>query len=185
MSETGPGTIHQNSSTYLLPAGDNSSFNTLRSSPNGRHFETFSNVFFYKNVYIWIKISLNFVSKVPINNNILLVQIMVWRRPGDKPLSEPMMVSLPMHICVTRPQWVKRASIQTVIFLSNISVWSSYMQYVPWNMHTAVACIVFWSSYMQYVPWNMHTAVVCSVFWSSYMQYVSWNLCTAVWHIES
>ena len=35
-----------------------------------------------------------------------LVQIMAWRRPGDKPLSEPMMVSLLTHICVTRPQWV-------------------------------------------------------------------------------
>ena len=33
-----------------------------------------------------------------------LVQIMAWRRLGDKPLSEPMMVSLPTHICVTRPQ---------------------------------------------------------------------------------
>ena len=32
---------------------------------------------------------------------------MAWRRPGDKPLSEPMMVSLPTRICVTRPQWVK------------------------------------------------------------------------------
>ena len=31
---------------------------------------------------------------------------MVWRRSGDKPLSEPMMVRLPTHICVTRPQWV-------------------------------------------------------------------------------
>ena len=29
-----------------------------------------------------------------------------WRGPGDKPLSEPMMVSLTTHICVTRPQWV-------------------------------------------------------------------------------
>ena len=35
-----------------------------------------------------------------------LVQIMAWRRPGDKPLSEPMLDSLPTHICVTRPQWV-------------------------------------------------------------------------------
>ena len=35
-----------------------------------------------------------------------MVQIMAWRRPGDKPLSEPMMVSLPTHICVARPQWV-------------------------------------------------------------------------------
>ena len=32
---------------------------------------------------------------------------MAWRRLGDKPLSESMMVSLPTHICVTRPQWVK------------------------------------------------------------------------------
>ena len=31
---------------------------------------------------------------------------MAWRRPGDKPLSEPMMLSLLTHICVTRPQWV-------------------------------------------------------------------------------
>ena len=31
---------------------------------------------------------------------------MAWRHSGDKPLSEPMMVSLPTHICVIRPQWV-------------------------------------------------------------------------------
>ena len=43
----------------------------------------------------------------PINNIPALVQIMAWHRSGDKPLSEPMMVSLLMHICVTQPQWVK------------------------------------------------------------------------------
>ena len=32
---------------------------------------------------------------------------MAWRWPGYKPLSEPMMVSLLTHICVTQPQWVK------------------------------------------------------------------------------
>ena len=32
---------------------------------------------------------------------------MVWRRPGHKPLSEPMIVRLPTHICVTRTQLVK------------------------------------------------------------------------------
>ena len=31
---------------------------------------------------------------------------MVWCWPGDKPLSEPMMVRLLIHICVARPQWV-------------------------------------------------------------------------------
>ena len=35
---------------------------------------------------------------------------MAWRRSGDKPLSEPMIISLPTHVCVTRPQWVKVAS---------------------------------------------------------------------------
>ena len=42
-----------------------------------------------------------------INNILALVQIMAWHQPGDKPLSEPMMVRLPTQICVTRPQWVK------------------------------------------------------------------------------
>ena len=32
---------------------------------------------------------------------------MAWCPPGDKPLSESMMVSLVTYICVTRPQWVK------------------------------------------------------------------------------
>ena len=52
------------------------------------------------NVWIRIKISLKFVPKCPIDNIPALVQIMAWRRPGDKPLSEPMMVSLLTHICV-------------------------------------------------------------------------------------
>ena len=51
--------------------------------------------------------SLKFVPKVRINNVPSFVQIMAWSRPGDKPLSEPMMVSLLTHICVIRPQWVK------------------------------------------------------------------------------
>ena len=69
---------------------------------------TFSCIFLNENVWIPIKISLKFVPKGRINNVPALVQIMAWRRPGDKPLSEPMMVSLPTHICVTRPQWVNR-----------------------------------------------------------------------------
>ena len=58
-------------------------------------------------IAISIKFSLKFVPKDPMNNIPALVQIMAWRRPGDKPLSGPVMVSLLTHICVTRPQWVK------------------------------------------------------------------------------
>ena len=84
-------------------------FNTMRPRQNGRRFadETFKRIFLNENVRISIKISLKFVPKGPINNNPALVQIMAWRRSGDKPLSEPMMISLLTHICVTRPQWVK------------------------------------------------------------------------------
>ena len=86
-----------------------SSVNTLRLRQNGRHFpdDIFKCIFLNENSSISIKISLKFVPKGPINNIPALIQIMAWRRSGDKPLSEPMMVSLPTHICVARPQWVK------------------------------------------------------------------------------
>ena len=85
-------------------------FNTLRPRQNGRHFadDIFKCIFLNENVWIPIKNSLKFVPQGPINNIPALVQIMAWRRSGDKPLSGPMMVRLPTHICVTRPQWVKR-----------------------------------------------------------------------------
>ena len=47
---------------------------------------------------------MKFIPKGPINNIPALVQIMAWRRSGDKPISEPMLVRLLTHICVTRPQ---------------------------------------------------------------------------------
>ena len=42
--------------------------------------------------FIW------FVPEVRINNIPALVQMMAWRHPGDKPLSEPMMAILLTHI---------------------------------------------------------------------------------------
>ena len=52
---------------------------------------TFSSAFLNENILILIQISLKFVPKGSINNILALVQIMAWRRTGDKPLSEPMM----------------------------------------------------------------------------------------------
>ena len=73
---------------------------TLRPRQNGRHFadDIFKCIFLNENVSISIKISLMFVPKGPINNIPALVQIMAWRRPGDKPLSEPMMVNLSLGL---------------------------------------------------------------------------------------
>ena len=69
-----------------------------------RHFQAH---FLERKFQIAIKISLKFVPKSPIDNIPALFQIMGWRRPGAKLLSEAMMVSLLTHICVARPQWVK------------------------------------------------------------------------------
>ena len=81
------------------------------SFPPGQNSRCFTDdimkcIFLNEKVWIFIKFSLKFVPKDPINNIPTLVQIMAWRRPGDKPLSEPMMVSLPRQVCLTWPQWV-------------------------------------------------------------------------------
>ena len=83
-------------------------FNTLRPRHNGRYFadDIFKCIFVNEKVWISLKILLNFVAMVQISNIPALVQIMAWRRPGDRPLPESMMISLPTYICVTRPLWV-------------------------------------------------------------------------------
>ena len=95
--------------TYGFVCHHSGSFITLRPRQNGRHFtdDIFKCIFLNENARISLKISLKFVPKARINNIPALVQIMAWRCSGDKPLSESMLVSLPTHICVTRPQWVK------------------------------------------------------------------------------
>ena len=85
--------------------------NLLGPKQNGCHFadDVFKRIFYNENVWISLKISMKFVPKAPINNIPALVQMMAWRRPGDKPLSEPMMVNLLIHVCVARPQWVNQS----------------------------------------------------------------------------
>ena len=64
----------------------------IHSSPpgqNGHHIanDIFKLIFIYKE----FQISLEFAHKGPIDNWSVLVQVMAWRRTGDKPLPEPMM----------------------------------------------------------------------------------------------
>ena len=70
--------------------------NTLRLRQNCCHFtdDIFKCIFLNENVKISQKSSLKLVPKVRINNIAALVQIMVWCPPGNKPLSESMMVML-------------------------------------------------------------------------------------------
>ena len=71
-------------------------FNTLRPRQNGRHFpdDIFKCIFLNENMWISIKIPLKIVPKGPINNIRAMVQKMAWHWSGDKPLSEPMIVTI-------------------------------------------------------------------------------------------
>ena len=69
--------------------------NITRSPPglNGRHFadDIFRCIFVNEKFSILNKFSLKFVPKGLTDNNPAMVQMMVWRHKGDKPLSEPVL----------------------------------------------------------------------------------------------
>ena len=69
---------------------------------------TFSNTFSWMKIY---EFRLRFHWSLFLRVQLIIFQYWfrkkAWCRPGDKPLSEPMMGRLPTHICATRPQWVK------------------------------------------------------------------------------
>ena len=136
----------------------NGMLNTLRPRLNGRHFpdDTFKWIFLNENVCISIRISLMFVLRGLFNNIPSLVQVTAWRQPGDKPLSEVMM-RLPTHISVTRPQRVKhyvddsvaplatRISGATVMIYGcpRIYIRDAYLKHLtvqPWPM-----CVICWN----------------------------------------
>ena len=68
---------------------------------------------------------------------------MAWRWPGDKPLPEPMMVRLPRHICVTRPQWVnpRPREISSSIFKKHVN---KQRLSKPITTHDAMAANALW-----------------------------------------
>ena len=68
-------------------------FNTSPPEPFGGKIADYISkcIFFNENDWISIKISLEFVHKVPTDNKLALVRVMAWHRAGDKPLHEPML----------------------------------------------------------------------------------------------
>ena len=92
---------------------------------------TFQKTFSY--VFSWIKLyemRLRFhwriFPKFTINNIPALDQLMARSRPGDKPLSEPKMVRLPTHICVTQPQWFDIPPTYFFIFPEANAEWNEW-----------------------------------------------------------
>ena len=74
--------------------------NTLRPTQNCHRFadDIFKCIFFNENIWFLLENSFKVVPMDRINNIPELVQIIAWRRPGDKPLSEPVLVSLLAHM---------------------------------------------------------------------------------------
>ena len=95
-------------------------------------------MFKFRLKFHWLK----FVPMGPINYIPAWVQIMACRRPGDKPLSEPMMVSLPTHICVTRPQCVKTSILLSTKSLSRILSPAQFLSIS--NKPAATSLIGYW-----------------------------------------
>ena len=116
----------------LVPGRCGSNLNTLRSGQNGCYFpdNIFKWIFLSENVWSLIKVLLKFDPKGPSNNIPAMVQIMAWRLVGAKPLSESMIVSLLLRICVTQPQWVK-STIFKIIF-QNSTLGTQYEIGLKW-----------------------------------------------------
>ena len=79
------------------------SINPSPPEQNGRNFadDILKCILITKN-FVSIRVSLKFVPKSPVDYLVALVQVMAWRRSGDKPLPEPRLASSPTHICNTR-----------------------------------------------------------------------------------
>ena len=91
-------------------------------------------IFLNENIWISIKIPLKFILEGQTNNIPVLVHILASPRPGDKPLYEPMMVSLLTHICATRSQWVTTVASpdiwRKVVWYAAARLWNhSYPKY--------------------------------------------------------
>ena len=150
-------------------------FNTLWPRRNGRHVpdEIFKCIFLNENIRISMKISLKFIPKGPIDNIPALVQIMVWCRPGHKSLSEPIMVRLPTHICVTRRQWVEGGVYCVYFVLYIFCVLADIV--TQFNESTMNCQYGNNCAHVTVKPtYNDHLMGYFSAFWSSYM----WPLAT-------
>ena len=113
----------------------------------------------FSNTFSWMKM-LEFRLRFP-----ALVQIMAWRRPGDKPLSEPVLASLLTHICVTQPEWVNQHTAGQVSKFETVSrqlqhhnmlyIWRGLI-YICLPHMTKKACRALKiATFIKYFVWNI------------------------------
>ena len=137
--------------------------NKLRSGEKAVILQTTFPIAFSKITDIWIsiKISPDFVPKFLIHNKPALIQVMVWRRTDDMPLSEPMMVHLTDRIYI----------------LSSLD----FVTLSHWNI--LVICYVFVIMVPLRIPvylWNKVVVVV--VYWPPGSKQISHSIYRVTWH---
>ena len=86
---------------------------------------------------------------------------MAWRRLGDKPLSEAMMLKLPTHICVIRPQRVNQCCfvVKVVLSLSLASIFTKkYLNPLMCSDNTLLKLLPHLPGVDECTmePWNSH-----------------------------
>ena len=88
---------------------------------------------------------------------------MAWHLPGDKPLSEPMVVDLLMHLCITLSQWVNipKPLIDMTLCMSLLWLFHLSEMYdgrMTWHVLVISAfTIAIWNLKTYLNPWfNLH-----------------------------
>ena len=101
-------------------------------------------------------ITLTHWGRGPINNIPPLVQIMAWRRPGEKQSSEPIVVRLPMHICiyiwVSRPQWINKRT-HTYVSVYSLLVYNHWQFRICLHYIIHDRCVVIYTDKISYHPY--------------------------------
>ena len=127
----------------MSPHAQLDSEHEVNSSPpgqNGGHFA--EDILKYIFVNGDVLISLKFIPSGPGSNIPALVQIMAWRRPGDQPLSEPMLTHKLTHICCTRGRsvnlnlrqyWKNKQALQLVYMCTKASSSNAEIVYTSWR----------------------------------------------------
>ena len=103
---------------------------------------------------------------------------MAWNRPDEKPLSEPMMVSLLTHICATRPQWVNSLCHSDSIWLC-ISLSVNFVQVMAW-------CLTPPSHYLNQcqLPSMSSCGIHLRSIWREMLQLQINKMCLKTWHLK-
>ena len=163
--------------------------NTLRQRQNGPHLaDKTLKYIFWNEIFITISLSVpkDLTKDIP-----ALIQIMACRWPGDKPFSEPMMVRSLMHMCVTRPQWVKCDGelqlFQDEWYLGYYKV----VKFSSWtlNVISLIQVNVAWSdsptTVYQILTWNYFIAIISqSRMPKSTKQSVKYWFCSKICHLD-